>query len=105
MMPKVKSRVTGNDVAQCTGLPMRTVKSTVAFQKPFVLRQDVGELPPGTYEIEVDEEEIELAAMTIYRRVAIYLHVQMGASTRTIVASPSDFDSALERDRHAKVDR
>ena len=77
---------------------MRTRKSAVSFQHPFTLNRDVGELPPGSYDIEIDEEEIQLLDRTVYRRVAIYFYVQNSASTRTIVVSPTDLQSALERD-------
>jgi hypothetical protein len=61
----------------------------------------VGELPAGTYEIEVDEEEIQASDRTGYRRTAIYLYVQKGGATRTIAAAPNELDSALERDERA----
>ena len=77
---------------------MHTRKSTVSFQCPFTLNRDVGELPPGSYDIEIDEEEIQLTDRTAYRRVAIYFYVQNSASTRTVVVSPTDLDSAMERD-------
>ena len=77
---------------------MRTRKSTVIFQRPFTLNGDTGELPPGSYDVEIDEEEIEAADRTAYRRVATYLYVQNSASMRTIVVSPTDLESALERD-------
>ena len=81
---------------------MRTRESTVTFRKPFILNRDVGELPAGTYHIEVDEEEIPATDRVGYRRTAIYLFVQAGASTRTIAATPTDLDSALERDDEAQ---
>ena len=77
---------------------MRTRKSTVIFQRPFTLNKGVGELPPGRYDIEIDEEEIQATDRSASRRVAIYLYVQNPASTRTIVVNPADLDSALERD-------
>lgn len=77
---------------------MRTRKSTVSFHCPFTLNRDVGELPPGSYDIEIDEEEIQLTDRTAYRRAAIYFYVQDSASARTIVVSPTDLQSALERD-------
>jgi hypothetical protein len=77
---------------------MRTRKSTVSFQRPFTLNRDVGELPPGSYEIEIDEEEIQATDRTVYRRVAIYFYVQSSASTRTIIVNPTDLEGALERD-------
>jgi len=77
---------------------MRTRRSTVSFQRPFTLNRDVGELPPGSYEIEIDEDEIQATDRTAYRRVAIYFYVQTSASTRTIVVNPTDLETALERD-------
>jgi hypothetical protein len=77
---------------------MRTRPSTVTFQRPFTLNRDVGELPPGTYDIEIDEEEIRAIDRTAYRRVAIYLYVENAASTRTIAVIPADLESALKRD-------
>lgn len=77
---------------------MRTRKSTVTFQRPFTLNGDVGELPPGNYDLEIDEEEIQATDRTAYRRVAIYFYLRNSASTRTIVVNPADLESALERD-------
>lgn len=77
---------------------MRTRKSIATFQHPFKLNAAVGELPPGSYEIEIDEEEIQATDRTAYRRVAIYLYVRSSGSTRTIVVEPADLESALERD-------
>ncbi len=79
---------------------MRTRKSTVIFRKPFVLNRDVGALPAGSYEIEIDEEELGTVDQVAYRRTGVYLYVRQGATIRMIVATPAEVDSALERDRH-----
>jgi len=77
---------------------MRTTRSTVSFQRPFTLNRDVGELPAGSYDIEIDEEELQATDRTAYRRIAIYFFLQSSASTRTIVVNPTDLETALERD-------
>lgn len=77
---------------------MRTRPSTVTFEHPFTLKRDVGELPAGTYAVEIDEEEIQATDRTAYRRVAIYLYVENAASTRTMAITPADLESALKRD-------
>jgi hypothetical protein len=77
---------------------MPTRPSTVAFQHPFTLNRDVGELPPGIYAIDIDEEEIQATDRTAYRRVAIYFYVENAALTRTIAVTPADLESALKRD-------
>lgn len=70
------------------------------------MNRDVGELPAGTYQIEVDEEEIHLSDRPSYRRpsnsyLPLRAEVQKGASTRTIATTPKDLDSALVRDEQA----
>jgi hypothetical protein len=77
---------------------MRTTKSTVTFQDPFILNKDVGELPAGTYDVEIDEEEILTTDWTGYRRMAIYFYVERWSATRTFVIAPAELESALERD-------
>ena len=77
---------------------MRTRSSTVTFKHPFTLNRDLGELPAGTYPIEIDEEEMQATDRTAYRRIAIYFYVQNSASTRTIAVTPADLESASKRD-------
>lgn len=82
---------------------MRTRKSTITFQRPFSLNSDVGELPAGSYDIEIDEEEILAADRTGYRRTAAYFYVNSPGSTRMLVIDPAQLDAALERDARAPV--
>jgi hypothetical protein len=77
---------------------MRSRSSSVRFEHPFILNRELGELPAGTYAVEIDEEEIQATDRTAYRRVAIYLYVENAASTRTITVTPADLESALKRD-------
>ena len=80
---------------------MRTTKSTVTFQSPFMLNGDAGELPAGSYDIEIDEEELLAADRAGYRRIAAYFYVNGRGSTRTLVIDPAELDAALERDTRA----
>ncbi len=77
---------------------MRTTRSAVTFDHPFVLNTDSGELPAGDYEIETDEEEILALERTAYRRAAVYFYAGSGGSTRMLIIDPDDLDSALDRD-------
>jgi hypothetical protein len=77
---------------------VRTARDTVTFQSSFILNKDVGELPAGSYDIEIDEEEIPTQDRSAFRRTAIYFYVEQQASTRTFVIHPSDLDAALRRD-------
>lgn len=77
---------------------MRTIRTTVTFHSPFLLNKDVGELPAGSYDIEIDEEEIPARDRNAFRRTAIHFYVSKQGSTRAVVIHPSDLDSALIRD-------
>jgi hypothetical protein len=82
---------------------MRTTNSRVTFRAPFTLNKDIGELPAGTYDIEVDEEEMRFTEHTAYRRAAIYFCVEGQGSTRTLVIPPSDLDAAVKRDAEERA--
>lgn len=84
---------------------MRTRKTQVTFQDSFILNRDVGELPAGSYNIEIDEEEILTSGRTGYRRTAIYFFVEKSRSTRMLSIEPADFESALNRDAEARLGR
>ena len=77
---------------------MRTRKTRVTFKGPFTLNGEVSELPAGSYEVEIDEEEIVAIDRTGYRRIATYFHVETRGSTRTLIIEPADLDAALARD-------
>jgi hypothetical protein len=80
---------------------MRTTRSKVTFDQPFVLNMDIGELPAGDYQVDIDEEEIAVSDRTAYRRTAAYLYVESPGSTRMVVIDPHDLDAALDRDSQA----
>ena len=77
---------------------MRTTNSTATFQQAFVLNADCGELPAGSYAIEIDEDEIPAVGRTAYRRTAVCFYVEDRGSTRTLLVDPSDLETALRRD-------
>ena len=77
---------------------VRTTRETVSFESSFILNRDVGELPAGSYDIEIDEEEIPTQDRGASRRTAIYFYVKRPGSTRTFVIHPGELDSALKRD-------
>lgn len=75
---------------------MRTTKSTVTFNAPFSLNNTIGELPAGTYDIEVDEEEIVRGEFTAYRRIGTLLFVHQGGSTRSVAVDAKQLHAALQ---------
>jgi hypothetical protein len=47
----------------------RTATRTVRFARPFVLNGVEGEQPPGTYEVETEEELLPGPSFPVYRRI------------------------------------
>jgi hypothetical protein len=55
-------------------------------------------LPPGTYDIDTDEEVIEGNERTVYVRTATMIHVHGIGTTRTVMINPSGLAAALQMD-------
>ncbi|WP_193181663.1 hypothetical protein [Nisaea sediminum] len=83
-------------------MTLRTTKSTVTFENFFVLGDFKETFPPGTYEVETDEELLEGPSFSAYRRTKtlIYLPAEAGhpGSTRTLEIDYAALDDALRRD-------
>ena len=52
----------------------RSTETTVTFAHPFTLKASDAALPPGTYRLVVDEEQIRGLSFPAYRRIATTLH-------------------------------
>lgn len=79
-------------------MTIRTTRRTVRFNSPFSLRPIDGMLPPGDYEVETDEEEVETLSRTVFLRVATLFTVDRGGTSRTYTINPTELDAALLRD-------
>ena len=84
---------------------MRSTRSTVTFSNPFALPGYPGNLPPGDYEVLVEEELLQGLSFEAYRRTATYLTVRgrggHAGRTELRAISDSDLKEALSRDRAA----
>lgn len=80
---------------------MRTLQTTISFGAAFSLTGESGELPAGTYEVELDEVEIVTPSFRGYRRVGAILYVQAGGSVRSIAVSRTQLEAAMLKDRLA----
>lgn len=83
-------------------MTVRTTLKSVTFVRPFTLGE-LGEfLPPGTYDVEIDEELLEGLSFLAYRRTLTLIHLpaKLGfpGSGRTLTVDPGELDVALERD-------
>lgn len=80
----------------------RTREETVVFKHPFVLVGFGGELPPGEYRVETDEELLQGVSFPSYRRTLVLVHLQDDPDrprvSQTVWTDPSALDAALLRD-------
>ena len=83
-------------------MTMRSTRSTVTFSNPFTLLGYPGDLPPGDYEVLVEEELLQGLSFEAYRRTATYLTVRGRGShagrTELRAISEKDLKEALSRD-------
>ncbi|MGP2491060.1 hypothetical protein ACTDI4_05465 [Mesorhizobium sp. PUT5] len=82
--------------------PMRTTRSIVRFSAPFLLYGLDAPLPAGEYYVDQDDEVIEGASWTAYRRVATFIHLP-AIHTRTMTRQVlqidhADLEAALVKD-------
>jgi hypothetical protein len=83
----------------------RSKASTLTFSKPFSLSEVDRPLPPGTYRVVVDEEDIPGLSFLAFRRVATMLHVpalsKPGGQVEIFLVNPDELAAALDADRVA----
>lgn len=89
-------------------MTVRTTKKTVTFANSFKLGDFEEVLPPGTYEVETDEELLEGLSFHAYRRTLTLIHLPAksgrGELTRTLTIDPNELDAALKRDAASGMD-
>lgn len=82
---------------------MRTSKTKITFNSPFVLTDSDHTFPAGVYDLETDEELLPGLSFQAYRRVASRIHIPADpdhkGTSHTFVLNPSELDLALERDK------
>ena len=80
---------------------IRSTTSEVTFRHPFDLEAVGSRLPAGTYQIDIDEEQIDGISFLAYRRVATFIRVPTGGpgSVQAFLVDPTDLAAAQERDR------
>jgi hypothetical protein len=75
----------------------------VTFTKPFMLKEYGKWLPPGSYEVETDEELFESLSFSAYRKIMTVIHFLPSTTNpgtrQTLKIDPAGLDAALRRDR------
>ncbi|HSZ74689.1 MAG TPA: hypothetical protein VK779_07710 [Rhizomicrobium sp.] len=76
----------------------RMTSKTVVFQHPFVLFGFEQIEPAGSYIVETEEEQIEDASVSAWRRTATIMHMNRGGATEYLRIEAADLTKALARD-------
>ena len=80
----------------------RTTDCLVTFRHPFALRDIVGTQPPGTYQVETVELEIDGLSFVAFRRISTTITLPaMGSSDarrQFVEIDPADLAAAQQRD-------
>jgi hypothetical protein len=82
-------------------MPLRTTRSQVTFSAPFSLAEIDEIQPPGTYDVDTEEEIVEGNERTVYIRVATLIHLRTEFTTRTVTVNPKGLEAALAKDGQA----
>lgn len=87
---------------------VRTHETMVTFEHPFRISGTEGMLPPGTYRVVIDEEQILGLSFIAYRRVATMLHTPAVSApqgrSESLTIDAAALDAALLRDRQQLVE-
>ncbi|MDR6289448.1 MULTISPECIES: hypothetical protein [Inquilinus] len=88
-------------------MTMRTITTTAVFAHPFVLSGIDGVQPPGSYEVETDEEWIDGTSPPAYRRIATMIRLAgrpgTGETVQVVAVDPDELAAALVRDAAGAV--
>ena len=68
-------------------MTIRTTRKTVTFARPFSLGGVDGVQPPGSYDIDTDEEQIDSLTHLAWRRVATTIQLRRRMAPRRSTAS------------------
>jgi len=83
----------------------RSSRKTVTFAYPFSLNGIEGTFPPGTYTIEVTDEQLNGLSFIAYRRVTTTITLPSSntanVSRQLVEIEPADLEEALARDAEA----
>jgi len=84
-------------------LTTRTTPIVVHFNAAFALPGFAAPQPPGDYRVDLDEESLEAASRTAWRRVATFIHLPSisakGSTQQMVPIDAASLEAALDKDR------
>lgn len=82
----------------------RTTSNQVTFVKNFRLAGLEGILPPGTYTVNLEEEQLDVLSLVGWRQVAATLQLTRDGATEHVAIDMQDLREALLRDSDQSTD-
>jgi hypothetical protein len=80
----------------------RTTQTVVCFNSAFMLPGLDARLPPGDYRVDLDEEPLEAASRSAWRRAATFIHLPAistkGSTQQMVPIEPDSLEAALDKD-------
>lgn len=79
----------------------RLTTKSVIFAQPFVVDPECGELPPGIYIVETEEQLFGTHSSRAYRPISTVMHFPAMGGARSLTIDPDILKEALRRDNRA----
>jgi hypothetical protein len=76
----------------------RSATGEVTFRRDFQLPEMDRAYPPGTYQIETDDERLDVLSTLAYRRVATRIRLHRPGAIEFLTISPEHLRAALASD-------
>ena len=83
---------------------IRSTTMDITFCHAFALKGLESAVPPGTYRIDIEEEQIDGLSFLAYRRLATFIRVPVAGrsgSSQDLLVDPKELEQALLRDAAA----
>ena len=82
----------------------RTSHSQVIFRRPFRLEGMDAPAPAGSYEMAIEEEQLDTQTIEAWRQTAVILQVKTAGVTEYVTIDPQELRDALLRDADRSID-
>jgi hypothetical protein len=85
---------------------IRDTTMDVTFRHVFTLKGLESPVPPGTYRVDIEEEQIDGLSFLAYRRLATFIRVPVAGRSdaiQSLLVDPKELERALVRDTVANT--
>lgn len=83
---------------------IRSTTMDITFCHAFALKGLESAVPPGTYRIDIEEEQIDGLSFPVYRRLATFIRVPVAGSrgcSQDLLVDPKELERVVARDSAA----